>query len=174
MTKYFFAFFLLIGLLGGQGWAQSSKSLAEGEEWQVNGMTVGYRVANFRKQEVKGRGDQDRYEIVCFVYNQSDCEVGVRLTGNERNVDQNSFKLATFDCVNATGARLTAKGTSLMPEPHYFNYRWTEKNAEGKNVERSQSVLVGYFLPRGRRREASIIVIVPAGEKPDMRAAVNF
>lgn len=100
--------------------------------------------------------------------------MGIRFTGNERNTDNTNFKLATFNCLNATGARLTAKGTELLPEPHYFNHRWTEKNAEGKTVERSQSILVGYFLTRGRQRESSIVIIVPPGEKPEIRASVNF
>jgi hypothetical protein len=164
----------LAALVGGLAQAQSAKQLADNEEWQVNGMTVGYRITHFRKQEVKGKGELERYELTCFVYNQGSCDVGIRFTGNERNVENNTFKLATFDCVNATGARLTSNRAELLPEPHYYVYRWTEKNAEGKNVERSQNILVGYFLMRGGRRETRIIVIVPVGEKPDIRVAVNF
>jgi len=173
MTKFFTAF-LLVGLFANLVMAQNSKDLIDNEEWQVNGMAVGYRIINFRKQEVKDKGEMDRYEVACFVYNKGDCEVGIRFTGNERDTDNTNFKLATFNCLNATGARLTAKGTELLPEPHYFNHRWTEKNAEGKTVERSQSILVGYFLTRGRQRESSIVIIVPPGEKPEIRASVNF
>ncbi|MCU0450056.1 MAG: hypothetical protein MUC97_09500 [Bernardetiaceae bacterium] len=158
------------------GLAQTDKLLAEGENWQVRGLTLGYRITNVRKQEVK-KENFDRYEITAYVYNEGGCEVGVWFTGNERQDQQlrnNAQSLVIFECVNATGARLTSKSSSLGLEPRYFTHRWTERNAEGKEISRSQDLLVGYHLPQGRRRESRFIVIVPEGQAPNLRAVVNF
>jgi hypothetical protein len=84
------------------------------------------------------------------------------------------LRLAAFDCLNATGARLTSRSAeiSLRNDPVYFTHRYDVKLPDGKTETRSENVIVGYLLPRNRTRENSFIVIVPRGEKPQVRVTV--
>lgn len=157
--------------------AQNSRTLEDGENWDTNGLTVGYRITNFRKQEVK-REEMDRYEITMYVLNQRECDMGVRFGSQEQANEyarrQGNNALAVFECINATGARLTSKSANITAEPHYYTHRYQERTPDGKTVNRSLDLLIGYFLGAGQKRETSMIVIVPPGQKPMMRATVNF
>lgn len=155
--------------------AQESRMMEDGEVMEYNGLRVGYRITNVSTREV-GREIFDRYTITAFVTNFSPCEVGIRLTGNERPgfINDQVLRLATFDCLNATGARLTSRSVdiTLRNDPIYYTYRYQIRLPDGKMENRTENIIVGYMLERNRTREVDFIVIVPRGEKPKIRVTV--
>ncbi|WP_250631143.1 ABC transporter permease [Rhodoflexus caldus] len=171
--KYLYLF--LVCVLPAMAFAQESKLMEDGETMEYNGLRVGYRITNVSTREV-GKEVFDRYTITAFVTNFSACEIGLRLTGNERPgfINDQMLRLAAFDCLNATGARLTSRSMdiSLRNDPVYFTHRYDVKLPDGKTETRSDNIIVGYMLQRNRTRENSFIVIVPRGEKPQIRVTV--
>lgn len=155
--------------------AQESKMMQDGETMEYNGLRVGYRITNISTREV-GKETFDRYTITAFVTNFSPCEVGIRLTGNERPgfVKDQMLRLATFDCLNATGARLTSRSAdiTLRNDPIFFTHRYQVRLPDGRSEMRSENLIVGYMLQRNRTRETDFIVLVPRGEKPQIRVTV--
>ncbi|MCS7017738.1 MAG: ABC transporter permease [Cytophagales bacterium] len=166
---------VICSFLTNVAWAQESKIMEDGETMEYNGLRVGYRITNVSTREV-GKEIFDRYTISAFVTNFSPCEVGIRLTGNERVgfINDQMLRLATFDCLNATGARLTSRtlDITLRNDPVYFTHRYEVKLPDGRTETRADNIIVGYMLPRNRTRENSFIVLVPRGEKPQIRVTV--
>jgi hypothetical protein len=77
--------------------------------------------------------------------------------------------LAKYDCINATGARLTSKTGSVTAKPMYVTARVNTKDAAGKSVVENQKVQIGYYLGVGETVSDNVIFIVPLNEKPDVR-----
>lgn len=149
--------------------------MEDGETMEYNGLRVGYRITNISTREV-GKEVHDRYTITAFVTNFSPCEIGIRLNGNERAgfINDQILRLATFDCINATGARLTTRSAdiTLRNDPVYFTHRYQVRLPDGRTENRTENIIVGYLLERNRTRETNFIVIVPRGEKPQIRVTV--
>ncbi len=155
--------------------AQESRMLEDGETMDYNGLRVGYRITNISTREVGGEV-HNRYTITAFVTNFSPCEIGIRLTGNERPgfINDQMLRLASFDCINATGARLTTRSIdiTLRNDPVFFVHRYQVRLPDGKVDNKTDNVIVGYMLERNRTRENNFIVIVPRGEKPQIRVTI--
>lgn len=140
--------------------------LEENVPAEQNGLSFSYKILNFRKQEVGKKGDFDRYEINVQVASNRGCDFMIWLTGNERSSSASNFPLGEFRCLNATGARLTAKTATILPEARYAIRKYNERGTDGKNIEKRENILAGYWLRNGGFVENRIIVIVPPGEKP--------
>jgi hypothetical protein len=152
-------------------------ALDENKPIEENGLVYGYRIKGFRKQEVKNKGELDRYEIVAYVSNNRACDLSIRLSGNETSDQLNQLRrpLLDVECTNATGARLTAKTASVRMMEHQIAYRYNTRDNAGKIVEQRGNALAGYFLAAGTTVETpTFIVIVPVGEKPILQARLNF
>ncbi|MCU0447491.1 MAG: hypothetical protein MUE85_21545 [Microscillaceae bacterium] len=152
-------------------------SLEENKPVEENGLSYGYRIKGFRKQEVKNKGELDRYEIVAYVSNQRACDLSIRLTGNETLEQLNQLRrpLLDVECSNATGARLTARNASVRLMEHQISYRYNTRDNAGKVIEQRGTALAGFFLSAGATVETpAFIVIVPVGEKPMIQARLNF
>jgi hypothetical protein len=152
-------------------------ALAENQPIEENGLAYGYRIKSFRKQEVKNKGELDRYELVAYVTNNRPCDLSIRLTGNETLEQLNQLRrpLLEVECSNATGARLTSKNASVRLMEHQIAYRYNIRDNAGKTVEQRGTALAGYFLAAGTTAETvSFIVIVPVGEKPILQGRLNF
>jgi hypothetical protein len=168
------------GFLGLVFWIQVAHSqtfqpIEENQVLEANGLTYGYRIKSLQKKAVKNKGDFDRYELVAYITNNRGCDITVRLTGNEtqEQLRQLQVPLIEFECGNATGYRLTSKGTMIRAEEHRINYKFFTKDNQGKNIENRASALAGYFFAAGSTREDTFIVIVPIGEKPTLQARLN-
>jgi hypothetical protein len=165
---YFFLLFFLIVLQS--SFAQQSYDLEVGKPMTYNGIEYGFEIRNERKKDVKEESF-NRFEITVFVTNRSGC---TKLMFPRRTTfgyeDQNL--LANFDCLNATGKRLTSKSGTVRASEFTAPYNTTTKDAAGKNVTSTVSVKVGHVIRNGETRTDNFIVIVPDGEQPRMKVRV--
>jgi len=151
--------------------AQQAAELEPGKPLSFNGIEFGYEIRNQQTKAVKDE-TYSRYEITAYVSNKSGCTKIMfprqTLFGEER---QN--QLAQFDCLNATGKRLTSKGTLLEARPFVVPYRQSVKNQEGKLVTTTTNVEAGHMLRNGETVTSIFIVIVPQGEQPRVQVRVR-
>ena len=138
--------------------AQGSIELEEDKAVADNGLEYSYVIKNERTEET-----YSRYEITLMVQNKSGCMIiYFKKDGDEVSslFEGDPSAIARFECVNATGKRLTSKGGNVKAKPFKVPY-----TSNGTTVK----VEGGYLLKNGSRASADIIVIVPKGEKPKFK-----
>jgi hypothetical protein len=177
MKKTGFALLCFFALLfNADLWAQGTIMISENTPAMVEGIELGYNIINERRQEV-GREEMERYEIRLYMTNRSGCSKIVLLNDNVVNTSMSGNSpdvFAVFDCVNATGKRLTSRSANLRAPQFFIPIRRTEKNAEGKEVTRTENVHAGFALRNGETINTTIIVIVPRGERPRIQARLTM
>src|SRR5258705_6607398 len=106
--------------------AQQVVDLEEGKSYSYNGLEYSYYISNERSKEVKGE-DYERYEINLTVTNKSGCLKLIPLrtsgSGSTGSANRDDVMIAEFNCLNATGKRLTAKKGTISAKPWYTNVR---------------------------------------------------
>jgi len=152
--------------------AQRSFDVAPGTPAVLNGIEYGIEVLNEQTKGTK-EDEYNRYELGLFVVNKSGCAKLIMPRQTLFGTETNPALLATFDCLNATGRRMTSKSGNLSARPFVVPYRQTVKNAEGKDVTTTTSVPAGFILRNGESVTSRIIVIVPASEQPQMRVRIQ-
>lgn len=165
-------FAVLLALSLNQAVAQASYEIGPGQPAVLNGIEYGVEILNERTKEVKSE-EYNRLEIGIYVTNKSGCTKLIfprqTLFGSGTNPDL----LANFDCLNATGKRMTSKGGSLSARPFTVPYRQTVKGTDGKDVITTTNVQAGYMLRNGESVSNKLIVIVPAGEQPRLKVRIQ-
>ena len=159
--------FLLITLLAGFSDVFSQfTDLDEKKPVVVNGIEYGYTIRNEQTKSAKGE-EYGRFEITLYATNKSGC---TKLYANHPSFlsEDNSNLIATYNCNNANGKRLTAKSGTIRARDFYVNAKVMEA---GKEV--NQSVKAGYIFRNGETIKTNIIVLVPKGERPVMNCTLN-
>lgn len=156
-----------LSILYCSAFAQNTIDIKEEQPTINNGIEYGYTIRNERSKEV-GKEEYERFEITAYATNKSGC--------NQFYLKNDTFSLfgithdpstvAIFDCLNATGKRLTSKSSTVKARPFYVPYRQTTKNADGKSVTSTTQVQGGYLFRNGETISDNFIVIVPQGERP--------
>jgi len=151
--------------------AQNVIDITEGKSMVSNGIEYSYAISNERDEE-----SYSRYEVTIMAQNKSGCQLIYLKNDNVLSLfDSDPSAIARFECLNATGKRLTSKGANLKAKAFYVPYSQPEKNAEGKTVFRNVKVQGGYLLKNGSSVSNDLIVIVPKGERPRFKIRVqNF
>lgn len=140
--------------------------LEEKKPVTIDGIEYGYIIKNEQTKAAKGE-EYGRFEITLYTTNKSGC---TRLFA-DRSATYSSDAanlLATFNCVNANGKRLTAK--SGMVKARDFNVSVKMKEAD-KDVTRW--VKAGYMFRNGETLKTNIIVLVPLNERPVINCSPN-
>jgi hypothetical protein len=151
--------------------AQASYEIAGDKPAVVNGIEYGYAIRNESKKDIGSKGTFSRYELTVYVSNKSGC---TKLIFPKQTLFglQNQDMLANFDCVNATGARMTSKSATVRARPFTVPYSTSTKNAEGKTITTTVQVQAGHMLDNGETISEDIIVLVPEGELPTMKVRI--
>ncbi len=167
-TIKIFAFCLSLSSFG---FGQVAYELEEGRPAEINGIEYGFEIRNERKKDVKDE-TYNRFEVTVYVTNKSGC---TKLMFPRQTVFGTEYQelLADFDCVNATGKRLTSKRGSVKAREFSAPYTTTVKGTDGKDITNTVSVRVGNMLKNGDTMTDNFIVIVPDGERPKMKARVR-
>lgn len=169
MKKLSILFSLLIFALVSN--AQNTADIPENKAVMNNGIEYSYTIRNERDEE-----SYSRYEVTIMAQNKSGCQLIYLKNDNLLNLfDGDPSAIARFECLNATGKRLTSKGANLKARPFYVPYSQPEKGADGKTVYRNVRVQGGYLLKNGSSVSNDLIVIVPKGERPRFKVRIqNF
>ncbi|MVM40741.1 ABC transporter permease [Spirosoma sp. HMF3257] len=151
--------------------AQQAYDVQPGKPAQLNGVDYGFEISNERQIEI-GKENFMRYEVSIYATNRSNCTKIIFpkptfLSGDAPN------QLATFDCLNATGKRLTSKSETVVARPFTVPYQQKIKNSEGKEVTTTTNIQAGFMLRNGETVSNSFIAIVPDGERPIMKVRIK-
>lgn len=169
--KRFFCCCLLLAAIQYPLFAQQSYDIEPGKPAQLNGIDYGYEINNERKIDISGESFM-RYEVTIYVTNKSNCTKiffpKPTLFGQE-----NQNELASFDCLNASGKRLTAKGGKVVARPFTVPYQQKIKNSEGKEVMTTTNIQAGHMLRNGETASNTFIAIVPDKERPAMKVRIR-
>jgi hypothetical protein len=163
--------FLIFGAIIVQ--AQNSIDLSEDKPTANNGIEYKYIIRNERTED-----SYSRYEVTVTAQNKSGCMlIYFKREGDDLNsiFEGDPSAIARFECLNATGKRLTSKGANVKARIFYVPYKQPEKTADGKTTYRNVKVEGGYILRNGSSVSNDLIVIVPKGEKPKFKVRIqNF
>ncbi|MCZ2460122.1 MAG: hypothetical protein LC128_10940 [Chitinophagales bacterium] len=152
--------------------SQQVVDLEENVSYSNNGMEYGYYISNSSGKEVKGV-EYERYELNFYVANKSGCLKLIPLNNRDSTSDRSSgIQIAEFNCLNATGKRLTSKKGTVNAQPWYIYVRVPE--GQGKNKYHMVNAQAGYAIRNGQTVTSKIIVIVPKDEKPRVNCRLIY
>jgi hypothetical protein len=140
--------------------------LGEKKPEVVNGVEYGYIIKNEQTKTAKGE-EYGRFEITLYATNNSGCTKLYADRTTFLSTDSPSL-LATFNCSNANGKRLTAKSGTVKARDFYVNARYSENGRE-----LTRAVKAGYIFRNGETLKTNIIVLVPLGERPVFTCSLN-
>jgi hypothetical protein len=164
---------ILLSCVSFQAFSQSSLDVTEEKPSVQNGIEYSYIVKNERNEDT-----YSRYEVVVMAQNKSGCPlIYFKKSAEELNslFDGDPAALARFECINATGKRLTSKGANVKAKSFFVPYSRQEKTADGKTKTVNENVEGGYLLKNGSSVSNTLTVIVPKGEKPKFKVRLqNF
>ena len=155
--------------------AQAIFDVTSSRPIEVNGIEYGYSIRNECKKDFINLGTFKRYELVVYVTNKS----GSSKVFNPRQTSfgtRDQDLLAHFDCLNATGAKLTSKTIAIRARSFSTPYEASAKNAPTDPAVVSTTSLSqrGHLFANGETITNNIIVIVPDGEDPHMRVRLRM
>lgn len=140
--------------------------LGEKKPATINGIEYGYIIKNEQTKTAKGE-EYGRYEITLYATNKSGCTKLFAERTAAYSYDDASL-LATYNCTNANGKRLTAKSGKVKAR----DFNVTVKVKEG-DKEVSRLVKAGYIFRNGETLKTNIIVLVPLNERPVISCNLN-
>ncbi len=160
------SFLLMILAAGSLDVFSQVTNLDEKQPVAINGIEYGYTIRNEQTKSAKGE-EYGRFEITLYATNKSGC---TKLYANRTGFlsDDNPNLIATYNCSNANGKRLTAKSGMVRARDFYVNAKVMEA---GKEV--NQSVKAGYVFRNGETIKNNIIVLVPKGDRPVFNCTIN-
>ena len=167
MKKLFLPLFLMPLLAS----AQMAYDIEEGHPTEVNGIEYGFEIRNERKKDVKDE-TFNRFEITVYATNKSGC---TKLMFPRQTVFGTEYQeiIAQYDCLNATGKRLTSKSGTVKAKEFSVPYTTTIRNSEGKDVSNTVRVRAGNVFRNGESITENFIVIIPDGERPRMKVRIR-
>ena len=153
--------------------SQQIVDIEENLPYNFNGMEYGFYISNQSTKEVKGE-DYQRYELNLYVTNKSGCLklIPFRNRENTSSSSSDEIQVAEFNCLNATGKRLTAKKGTISAKPWFTIVKLPDDQAKDKY--RMANVQAGYAIRNGQTITSKIIVIVPMNEKPKMNCRIIY
>lgn len=160
-------FFLIIS---NTGFSQVSYEIDLGKPHLLNGIEYGYEIRNERRKEVK-KEEFSRFEITAYITNKSGCSKLLLPNRTLFGIDYQDV-MADFDCVNATGKRMTSKSAKVRAKDFNTPYTYIIKGADGKDFKNNVMVKVGNMLRNGETITNNFVVIVPDGEHPMMKVRI--
>jgi len=133
-----------------------------------NGLQMGYSILSTKQKEVGDKGTFGRYSVRFYVTNTSGEAKILMYKQGFTFLSDLSPAVAQFNCLNATGARLTSKEAIINAPACNVLANVEDKDAAGKTKINKRFVQIGYWIKAGETIYTDAIVIVPLDEMPKM------
>jgi len=135
--------------------AQQGFPVTDQQPVNIEGLSCGYKIKSLETKAVSDKGDFSRYSISFFVKNISDRPRVLPFRPGINGMNGVADNLIQFNCLNATGARLTSKYAVLKAPPY--------------NVYQNGGLVkMGYGIMPGQTISVDEIMIVPLNEQLNM------
>jgi hypothetical protein len=162
--KTLFSFLMMLFITGSIS-AQTT-DLEEKKPITIDGLEYGYIIKNEQTKSAKGE-EYGRFEITLYATNKSGCTKLFADRIATFSTDAANL-LATYNCTNANGKRLTAKAGTVKARDFNVNVKVKEGD---KDVTRLAKA--GYMFRNGETLKTNIIVLVPLNERPVINISLN-
>ena len=160
----------LFALIINNAWAQQAYHVTDSLPLLVNGLNIGYHIKSLEVKAVSDKGDFSRYSIRFYVTNTANTAIIIPYPQGQNQPGNVSDLLARFDCLNATGARLTSKAALIKAMPYQTSTFVNEKDPHSnKMIQIKRLVQVGYWIQAGQTISADEIIIVPLNQLPNVQ-----
>lgn len=149
--------------------AQKTFPVSDNKPVLLNGLEMGFHVKKEEVKDIGKKGDFARYAVQFYVTNTTAeskiilYKQGFNLLGNT------SDELAQFNCLNATGARLTIKSATISAEPCNVPALVDDKDCSGKTMQNKRFVRIGSWIKAGQTISTNAILITPLNEQPNVQ-----
>jgi hypothetical protein len=143
----------------------NAQKITDGATIDVNGLAVTFNINNKESVTIGGK-NFDRYKVSATLVNNSGKSYNIRL--NSAPQIASNTELVELNCINATGAKLTAKKLKLNLKPQNVNVTYWAYTKDGKYQSFVIPIIAGYYLDLGESITDEAIFIVPQGETPDV------
>jgi hypothetical protein len=160
------SFFSGLLLLTCNGAFSQLTDLEEKKPALVDGVEYGYIIKNEQTRNAKGE-EYGRFEITLYAINKSGCTRLFAERPSLYSADASNL-IASYNCTNANGKRLTAKSGTVKAREFYVNAKIKEGDKEV-----TRSVKAGYIFRNGETLKTNIIVLVPLGDRPVINCSLN-
>jgi hypothetical protein len=138
----------------------------------ADGLAFGFHINSEKEKEVGDKGNFSRYSIQFFITNVSgEAKIFLYNQGLQILNDVSPY-IIQFNCLNATGARLTSKSVQLQMAACNVLGIVDGKDQNNKPQRNKQFVQVGYWIKPNETLKATAIIIVPLNEKPNVQATL--
>jgi hypothetical protein len=140
--------------------------LQEKKPVTIDGVEYGYIIKNEQTKNNKGE-EYARYEISLYATNKSGC---TKLFAERSSIYSSDAPnlLATYNCTNANGKRLTARSGTVKAREFNVNVKVKEGDKEVNKF-----VKAGYVFRNGETLKTNIVVLVPLNERPVINCSLN-
>jgi len=143
-------------IMQNQATAQQGFPVTDQQPVNIEGLSCGYKIKSLETKTVGDKGDFSRYSISFFVKNISPQPRVLPFRSGTNGMNGVADNLVQFNCLNATGARLTSKYAVIKAPPY--------------NVYRNGGfVKMGYGVMPGQTVTVDEIMIVPLNEQLNMQ-----
>ncbi len=147
----------IIGALGlGKIFAQPGIQVTDQSPQIIEGLKCGYTIKSLETKEVGDKGNFSRYSVNFYVTNVTDMPRIMYYRRGYNGINGVSDLLVQFNCLNATGARLTSKSVVVHALP-YQQYRDHDREHHMDQV--------GYSIMPGQTINTEAIIIVPLNQQ---------
>ena len=150
--------------------AQQTFPVTDSQPAVADGLEMGYTIKSTEVKAVGDKGNFSRYSVSFYVRNTTN-QGKIMLYKQGWNVLGNvSDQLAQFNCLNATGARLTTKEAIINADACNVlalvddQYCGTNKTKQNKRF-----VQIGYWIKPGQTISTGAILITPLNELPNVQ-----
>ena len=164
--KFFIAILLLI--INCKLSAQSSYVVTDKAPLTLNGLVMGYNIRSQEVKEVGDKGNFSRYALTFYVSNPTTESKIILYKEGWNPLGNISDQIAQFNCLNATGARLTSKQVIISAPPCEVLAKVKDQDHPSTKPADSRFVQIGFWIKAGQTITADVIMIVPLNEQPNV------
>jgi hypothetical protein len=138
----------------------------------TGGLKLGFNLT--KSQEAQGKGNNNKYNTEFYVTNiTSEAKIILYKQNFEIAGGDVSPNLVQFDCVNATGADRTSKGTTVQAKPCTVTALVDDRDCNAAQSKKNKrEVTIGYWIKPGETLSSSVTIMLPANAKPDVKATI--
>src|SRR5882724_6418445 len=138
----------------------------------TGGLKIGFNLS--RGQEAPAKANNNRYNTEFYVTNiTSEAKIILFKQNFEVAGGDVSPNLVQFDCLNATGAERTSKGTTVQAKPCTVTALVDDRDCNAAQSKKNKrEVQIGYWIKPGETISSNVTILLPPNAKPDVKATI--
>lgn len=136
----------------------------------AGGLKLGFNLS----KDAQAKSNSNRYNTEFYVTNiTSEAKIILFKQNFEVAGGDVSPNLVQFDCLNATGAERTSKGTTVQAKPCTVTALVDDRDCNATQSKKNKrEVTIGYWIKPGETISSNVTIMLPPNTKPDVKATI--